>query len=179
MPPTTVPPSRRTRGFTLVEVMMAATILVVAFMGMIQAITLGSEMLATARRQTLAAQIISFELEKLRLSSWSTLSGLGAGPTSITIDSTQFGPAIGACGLVSGTTLTLSRSAADLTANLREVTFTVTWTKGGTTTAAAAPGGSWLDRLAFFRDSPISRTYTRQGSAYFGKYGLNLTYQRS
>src|SRR5690348_10643355 len=62
--------SRSAGGFTIVEVMMAAVVLVVGFMGMIQAITLGSDMLATARRQTIAAQILSHEVEYLRLASW-------------------------------------------------------------------------------------------------------------
>src|SRR3954462_1301399 len=89
---------RSAAGFTIVEVMMAAAILVVGFMGMIQAITIGSEMLATARRQTLAAQIITFETEKLRLVSWSGMPA--AGTSTITIDS-QFTSAIAACGLAS------------------------------------------------------------------------------
>ncbi|MEJ1972725.1 MAG: prepilin-type N-terminal cleavage/methylation domain-containing protein [Lacunisphaera sp.] len=75
---------RRTKGFTIIEVMMAAVILVVGFMGMIQAITIGSEMLATARRQTLAAQIITHEIEQLRLKDWSTvITVLPAGPVTL------------------------------------------------------------------------------------------------
>jgi Tfp pilus assembly protein PilV len=160
------PPTRRARAFTLVEVMMAAAILVVGFIGMIQAVTIGSEMLATARRQTLAAQIIDHEIERLRLLPWddpagtNDLVGLAAGPTSVTIDS-QFAAAISAAGLASGTTLVLSRSVSDVvTGSMREVVFTVTWT--------VRPSGV-----------STSRTYTRASSARFGKYGLNLTYQRS
>ncbi len=172
------------KGFTIVEVMIASVILVVGFMGMIQAITMGSEMLATARRQTLAAQIISHETEKLRLTSWATLSALPAASTAITIESPYFDSAISASGLTTST-LTLVRSTAnidtdgDSVTDLKEVTFTVTWNKSGTTTAAAAPAGSWFNQLSFFNPSAIARTYTRKSTAYYGKYGLNLAYQRS
>jgi len=176
---------RRTRssGFTIVEVMMASLILVVGFMGMIQGITIGSEMMATARRQTLAAQIISHETEKLRLSSWTVVSALTTASTSVTID-TQFANAITACGLTTST-ITLTRTTAnidtdgDSVTDLKEVTFTVTWTKSGTNTAATTATGSWFDQLSFASPSPISRTYTRSATAYYGKYGLNLAYQRS
>ncbi|MDP2324685.1 MAG: hypothetical protein Q8N51_11710, partial [Gammaproteobacteria bacterium] len=57
-------------GFSIVDVMMGATILVVGLMGLIQAVIIGSEMLATARRQTLAAQILDNEIEKLRFKTW-------------------------------------------------------------------------------------------------------------
>jgi Tfp pilus assembly protein PilV len=167
---------RRIEGFTIVEVMMAAVILVVGFMGMITALTLGSEMMATARRQTLANQILTHEIEKLRLSSWSTVSGLATASTTVTVDA-QFTNAIAACGLTSSD-LTLTRTAADFTTDLREVTFTLTWSKSGTSTAAATPTGTWLNQLAFYRPSSIARTYTRKMSAYIGKYGLSINAQR-
>ncbi len=198
---------RKQAAFSIIDVMMGATILVVGLMGLIQAVTIGSEMLATARRQTLAAQILDQEIENLRFETWSTISGYAAGPTTITIDSrfrqawsSSTSYAIGdvvsssnvwyTCttahtnkavtnasywrrstaaevGVMSdtnvaqGATYALTRSVANVTGatNLREVTFTLTWT--------ATPSGL------------NARTYTRKKSAYFGKYGLNLTLQRS
>ncbi len=169
--------------------MMGSLILVVGMMGMIQAITICSEMIATARRQTLAAQIINHEIEKLRFLPWDgvttaspnelEISGLTASSTTITIAS-QFDSAITGVGLVKGTTITLSRTVSEvISGSLREVTFTVTWQKSGTTTAASTPSGSWFDQIAFSRPTSISRTYTRVMSAYFGKNGLNTAYQRS
>lgn len=160
--PKSTPITRRASGFTIVEVMMAAIILVVAFIGMIEAMTLSSAMMDNARRQTLAAQIINHEIEKLRFSSWSTISGLPMTSTAITIDS-QFTAAIA----TSGATYTLARTLTnpDPATNLREVNFTVTWV---VKTSRHASNGALL-----------SFTYTRSNSAYFGKYGLNLTYQRS
>lgn len=138
---------------------MAATVIVFIFFGMIQAVTIGTEMMATARRQTLASKILDHELEQLRLATWTTISGLPAGPTDVTPDSAHpFFAAIQG----SRTVYTVSRSVTNVSglANVREVTFTITWT--------VQPSGG-----------VAPRTYTRAKSGYYGKYGLNLTYQRS
>lgn len=158
MPPRAPAPDRR-RGFTIVEVAIAAVILAIAATAMIQALAEGSEMQATGQRQLLAAQILQHEMEDLRMESWSTINGLAAGPTTLTI-STQFDSAITAAGLVKGTTLTLSRSVTTVSTGLREVTLTVTWTMNPSGNAGV-------------------RTYTRVYSAYFTEYGLNLTAQRT
>ena len=163
------------RGFTIVEVMMASMILVVAFFGMIQAITIGSELLATARRQTIANQIITHEIEKLRLQSWTDIGALTASPTATyDSDSTEIDTAIAA----SGVSFRLATAVTTVTTDLREVTFTVQWTKSGTTAEASSTSGSWLQKMSFYRSSPIARTYTRIGVAYFTKYGVNLSIQR-
>ncbi len=151
---------RQTRAFTLVEVMMAATIMVVGFMGMIQALVTGSEMMATARRQTLASQIMIHEMEKLRLVPWTNgstgINDLPTASTTLTIDS-SFTTAITA----SGATFALSRSVTTITAGqLREIIFTVTWS---------------VKRSGF----KTAKTYTRMMSNYYGKNGLNLSYERS
>lgn len=164
---------------------MAAVILVVGFIGMISALTVGSEMLATARRQNLANQIINHELEKLRYVDFATINAYAAGPTSLTID-TQFSSSITACGLTTDNSntanpyITLDRTvSAVVSGSMCQVTFTVTWQKSGTTTAATAVTGSWLNILSFKRNAPIQRTYVRKGVGFFGKYGLNLSTQRS
>lgn len=169
---------------------MASVILVVGFMGMIQAVILGSEMMATARRQTLAQQILDHEMEVLRQVAWSTtttingttytggINGIEAGTSGITIDS-RFNDSIAACGLAASD-ITLSRTTTDIVSGeLKEITFTLTWTKGGTATAASTPTGTWLERLAFYRETPIARTYTRKSTTWIGKYGLNHAIQRS
>ena len=144
---------------------MAAVILVIGFVGMIEAVTISAKMMDSARRQTLATQIMNHEIEKLRYVPWTNgstgINDLAAGPTPITIDS-QFSTDIAA----SGASYTLSRSVATVfSGSLREVTFTVTWT---VTTSRLDSGGN---RLTF--------TYSRVNVAWFGKYGLNLSYQRS
>jgi len=163
------------KGFTIVEVMMAAVILVVAFFGMIQAVTVGSEMMATARRQTIANQIITHEIEKLRVTAWSSLPSSGTSAATYSSDSADIAAAIAG----SGVSFTLATAVATPTTDLKEVTFTVTWTKSGTNNAAVSTAGSLLQQLTFANQSPIARTYTRVGVAYFTKYGLNLSTQRS
>ena len=118
--PCSVARRRSARGFTIVEVMMASVILVVGFMGMIQAITLGSEMLATARRQTLAAQILEHEIGKLRLAGWGTVSSLTDVPAT-TYDSDR--QAIDNAIAASGVSFTLERDVSAPTSDLVEVTF--------------------------------------------------------
>lgn len=142
---------------------MASTIIVFAFFGMIQAVTVGSEMMATARRQTLASKLMDHELEQLRLQSWSTINGYAAGPTTITIASSHpFYTALQGAGV----TFTLTRSVAAVAGltDVKEITFTASWTVN----ANWKVGGA----------TP-TRTYTRSKSGYYGKYGLNLAYQRS
>ncbi|MDB6165367.1 MAG: hypothetical protein JWQ83_507 [Lacunisphaera sp.] len=149
---------------------MASLMLVVGFIGMIEAVTLSSKMMDAARRQTLANQIINHEIEKLRLASWTTISGLPTTSTAITIDS-KFDQARAALGdngtSTSPVIFSLARTltSPDPVTNIREVNFTVTWV-----VKTSRRDGS---------NNPLSFTYTRSNSAWFGKYGLNLTYQRS
>ncbi|AOS44464.1 hypothetical protein Verru16b_01526 [Lacunisphaera limnophila] len=203
--------------------MMASVILVVGFMGMIQAVTIGSEMLATARRQTLAAQILNHEMEKLRLISWTSMPATATDVT-VGIDCTFWPTWVGGrnyavnevvtyngawyrCTVASpantlptdtgfwtatttalstdivnreGVVLSLERTTVDLIASeMKEISFTIEWTKGGTTTAAATATGTWLQRLSFQGSAPIARTYTRRSTTWFTKYGLNHAIQRS
>ncbi len=155
---------------------MAATILTVGFMGLVEAVTMCSGMMDEARRQTLATQILDHEIESLRLLPWDDPSstndivGLPTGPTVVVIDS-QFQPAIDA----SGATLTLTRSVSfvDPSTNtnsatntgLREATFTVTWVVKSSRRDSSG--------------NPVTFTHSRTNSSYFGKYGLNLSDQRS
>ena len=236
---------------------MASVILVVGFLGMIQAVTIGSEMLATARRQTIAAQILNHEMENLRLQDWATINALAAtttwnsgsnyavnatvryqggwficlrahtnhaptegaywaaapsawvasraysltdvvfhtasggwyryintsstsgnAPTNTTYWEPYLGPLTNSTAS-GGVSFSVSRMATNLTTDMREVTFVVSWTKSGTTAAASVATGSWLQRLSFSRSSPIARTYNRASTTWFTKYGLNHAIQRS
>lgn len=146
----------RQAGFTMVEVMMAATILVVGFIGMIEAITIGSEMLDVSRKQVIAAEIIQAEVAKLRLSSWTTVTGLPTGTTTITIDA-----ALVAATGIANSNFTCTRTISTVRTDLRQITFTVTWTKKANSASSS------------------TRTYVRSSDVYIGRNGLSLTYQRS
>ena len=157
--------------------MMAATILTVGFMGLIQAVTMCSNMMDEARRQTLATQILNHEIEKMRFYSWTKIQALALTPViQLPINSTNnpdspFLAAIAA----SGVTYTLTREGSyvdpitmDYTGvdtGIGEYLITVTWVE---TTSRVDTSGN-----------PVTFTHTRSNSAYYSKYGLNLSDQRS
>lgn len=149
------PAPRARHAFTLVEVMVAATVMVLTIVGMIQVIVSGSEMLDVSRKQTIAMQIIHGQLDNIRLSNWTQVSALGT-PRTVAVDGGD------QAGFVFGSNLpTISagfrctRTITDVRTDLKQVTFTVTWT--GST----------------------GRSYSRSGSTYVGRNGLYVTYQRS
>jgi Tfp pilus assembly protein PilV len=193
-------------GFTLVEVMMAAVILLVGFIGMIEAVVIGAGMMDNARRQTLAAQVLSHEAEQLRLLSWTAINALpdastlgaaysagtayyvgdtvtyngswyrciqaGTGQTPSgsssywRVDTPPYANSLSTSGGALGATFTLTRTTADVvTGSLREATFTIEWK------VKTSRRNSSEELLTF--------TYRRTLPAYYGKYGLNLSYQRS
>lgn len=139
--------------------MVAAAVMILAIVGMIQVIVSGSEMLDVSRKQTIAMQIIHGQLEQIRLSNWTQIAALGATDTRSveagdnTASNVMF---------VFGTNLptiakgfVCTRTIATVRTDLKQVTYTVTW-KGNT-----------------------GRSYSRSGSTYVGKNGLYVTYQRS
>jgi prepilin-type N-terminal cleavage/methylation domain-containing protein len=166
------------RGFNLIEVMMASSILLVGFVGLIQAVTISSESLDTARKQQVATQIIVAEIEQLRGGAWTTIASLPA-KGSVHIDSA--GVASGdttsffltnyttsttddnaeVCALAKGFTCSFARtflrpaSATATTATFLKLAYTITWTTN------------------------TGRVQRQQIDAYFGKNGLHLSYQQS
>jgi Tfp pilus assembly protein PilV len=138
-------------AFTLVEVMMAATVMALGIVGMIQVVISGSEMLDVSRKQTIATQIIHSEIDNLHLDDWTTqVSQFPLSPTTTTITINSSFQAI-------SQGFQCQREVWEVKADhtLRKIKFTVTWT-GNT-----------------------GRPYSRSGSTYFGKNGLYVTYQRS
>lgn len=151
-------------AFTLVEVMLAAVVMALALVGMIQVIVSGSEMLDVARKQTIAMQVIHGQIEQIKLRSWSEISSLPSTRTVWVDASDNNGNQSNniAASFVFGNNLPklaqkfrCTRTVASVKTDLKEITFTVTWT-GNT-----------------------GRTYTRKGSTYYGKNGLYVSYQRS
>lgn len=159
---------RNQAGFTLIEVALAATILLFGFVGMINAISVGTEMLDTARKQTVAAQIVQVEVDFLRTLDWNSILNLSStGATALTDQSAypEFNSSLSlkpkpAAILNADSTFQLSRQVSDVHgsgsgATLRGVTVSVTWV-GNT-----------------------GKQHTRSCQAYFGKNGLNVSYQKS
>ena len=82
------------RAFTLVEVMMATVIMMVGFIGMMEAVAISAATMEHARRQTFATQVMSHEIDDLYFLPWSgtnSISNLATASTAVAID-TQFWP---------------------------------------------------------------------------------------
>jgi len=82
----------RNAGFTIVEVAIASTILVVALCSCFGVLQMSFKLLDNARTSTLAAQIMQSEIERLRLLNWSDLSSLSTTtPTPINVSAVYSG----------------------------------------------------------------------------------------
>lgn len=136
--------SRRDRGFTILEVMLATTIMAFAISTSI--LTLQSAFLSvdTARNITLARQIMMTEMEKMRLGDWATVSGYPVAATTVLVDPNfTDNPRIG-----NRFTLTRTVSLVGGDANLLQLTYTASW-KG-------------------YNRHAHSRSYT----TYYARYGI-------
>jgi Tfp pilus assembly protein PilV len=74
--------ARTKRGFTILEVMMAATVMVLAISSSILVLQQALRALDTARFTTLAGQILQSQMEKLRLLSWDQMTHPTYGPVN-------------------------------------------------------------------------------------------------
>lgn len=148
---------RRSAGFTLVEVMVAAAVMIAAIVGMIQVVVSGSQMLDLARKQTVAMQILQHEIGKLHIADWTTISGYSTSstPTSVTIDA-SFQTAMGAWQFAC---TRLVENVTTGTNPKKKITFTVTWRTG--------------------KVGQAYRTYSRSSSTYVTQNGLYVSYRRS
>ena len=156
---------------------MATMVTLMVLVGLIAAVTMGSEMLDVSRKQTVAMQILRNEVEHVHLKNWATVSSLPAS-ASVTINSAGNGLSSGApadrqafaltnytagigddnlalMNVAKDFTCTLAVSPVPSRANLLRLDYTVAWTGGNR-----------------------RKTYTRTSSTYYGKNGLNLYYQR-
>jgi Tfp pilus assembly protein PilV len=165
-------------GFTLVEVMMGATLLVVGFIGLIQALTIGSESLDTSRKQQVATQIMDAEIERLRSSSWTAIAGL---PPTGTIN-------INSAGTISGNTTLFALSnytstASDDNTPLSSLAkgFTCTYTRTYLRPSSATPSDVTFIKFVYTVNwtSNTGRVYRRSTETSLGMNGLHLSYQKS
>jgi Tfp pilus assembly protein PilV len=142
---------RTTRGFTMLEVAGAATVLALTLTGMIGVVESGSRMLDLSRKQTEAAQILHSEIEELRMSSWTTVTNLVSYNPAPTIDS-NFDAS--ANGFSAARTVTVLQTDTNNNPTLVQVTYTVSW-KGIT-----------------------GIPYSRSSTTHVAKYGVNTSYKR-
>jgi Tfp pilus assembly protein PilV len=155
-------PRERRLGFTLIEVALGATILAVGFVGMVEALALGSEMLDTAREQTNAAQIMQGEIEYWRLQPWATIigsSGLKTNGADILANYPEF------------SSTSLAMLAASLTGSSFKFSRTVTYVSGRSNLILQV-------QMTVTWTSVTGKTHSRSMNSYIGRYGLNVSYQK-
>lgn len=108
----------RLSGFTLVEVMVASTVLIFGIVTAITTSQRGLQALDTARNLTAASQIMQSEMERIRLLSWTQLQTLQqtGGPT---VTGTDAG--------VNGGRFACTRDIADIKTDMKQITLTTVW----------------------------------------------------
>jgi prepilin-type N-terminal cleavage/methylation domain-containing protein len=166
------------RGFNIIEVMMASTILLVGFIGLMQSISIGSDSLDLARKQQVANQIISAEIEKLRGGSWTTIANL---PSTATIT-------INSAGAISGdaTRFAISNYTASVADDNTAVSrlaqgFTCSFTR-----TRLRPSGATSTIVTYVKlvytvkwTGTTGRSHEHSVETYLGMNGLHLSYQQS
>jgi Tfp pilus assembly protein PilV len=174
-------------AFTLFEVMMATIVTLVAIVGLIQAVTIGSEMQDVARKQATAMQIIRNEIDGVHLQSWATVSAF---PTSASITINSAGTGLQAC-----TPAATGQSAFALTNYTTSYTPPFTKQANDDNTRLMALAQGFVCSLAITTITGRSnflvltysvtwtggnrqKTYTRSGTTYYGASGLNVYYRR-
>jgi type II secretory pathway pseudopilin PulG len=115
-----LPAARRgISGFTIVEVMVAAVVLVLGIVTAITTLQRGFQALDTARHYTFASQAMQSELERLRLKNWAQLQTL-----QDSRDTTVVVPAV--AGADAGA-FACTRVINDLKTDMKEIVLISTW----------------------------------------------------
>ncbi len=126
------------RGFSILEVMLGATVMVLGIVTAITALQYGMRSVDTARNMTLAAQIMQSEVEILRLQNWSQISALAAS-TSVdpsTMITTGTATPLDATLTAIAARFTCTRAVSNVSGktdlagqpNMKLITLTVNWT---------------------------------------------------
>jgi len=104
-------------GFTIVEVMVAAVVLILGIVSALTALQQGFRAIDSARNLSAASQQMQSEMEGLRLKSWAQIEALQAsGVTTVALD-----PA------ATGVRITCTRTISDLKADMKEIVLTAEW----------------------------------------------------
>lgn len=136
VPPLAARPARRERGMTIMEVLIASTLLVFTIGSSISALTAGMGYMRHARMTTLANQITQSAMEQLRLANYAAISTYAATVQPVNFDSLIVSDNF-ASGFTTGMTVrvkftTLVASASG-TLGKTLLTITTTWSENGTT----------------------------------------------
>ena len=109
--------SRRLAAFTIVEVMVASTVLVFGIVTAITTSQRGLQALDTARNLTAASQLMQSEIERIRLLNWTQLAGLQqSGATTVT---SEAGAGVAPA--------QVTRAVTDIKTDMKQITLTAVW----------------------------------------------------
>jgi Tfp pilus assembly protein PilV len=133
---------RNLAAFTILEVVIATAVLALAITTSLTTLQSAFLALDSARKITMAGQIMQTEFEKTRLEDWATVSSFGS---STDLTSTISVPS---SSTPITNTFTLTRTVGEVHAEMKQITLTTTWK-------------TYDGRL-------VSRSYT----TYYGKNGL-------
>jgi type II secretory pathway pseudopilin PulG len=115
---------RSNRAFTLVEVLAASFVMILALGSCLIALQSGLRNIDYGRRLTLAAQVMQSQTESIRLMSWTLVQALPSTATAVNIDSVFAADTTYAKDF-SLTQKSLPVSGRETT--MREITLVVTW----------------------------------------------------
>lgn len=106
---------RARRSFTIVEVMVSATVLAIGIVSVVTVSQSGLQALDTARNLAGASQVMQSEMERVRLMSWAQLQVLqDSGQTEVALEGA---PGRYAC----------TREIRDVKTGMKEITLVATW----------------------------------------------------
>jgi prepilin-type N-terminal cleavage/methylation domain-containing protein len=112
-------PVVRHAGFSLVEVMIASIVLVLAITTAITTLQRGLQAVDTARGYTYASQVMQSELERLRLKSWAQIEAMQtSGDVTVTVAGVSGSP---------GSSFVCRRTIRDIKIDMKEITLESTW----------------------------------------------------
>lgn len=151
-------PSRKCgpkRAFSIVEVMMAVAVMALAITTSITTMQRGFLSLDTARKMTIAGQILQCEMEKMRMVPWATINAYPATLDPMTLDTIFLSnPAISSAFTLRRDVTVIEAASATVRGRV-QITYTVSW------------------------KSYDGRTLSRNYTTYYGEKGLYDYYYNS
>ncbi len=111
------------RAFTVLEVLMASSVLSMALSSAVIVLQSGFRSLDTARLSTAASQMIQSEMERIRLLNWDSVSAL---PSSEVVDMSS----IHSAETIEGDRITLTRTVSNVPGfgnEIKEISVTANW----------------------------------------------------
>ena len=170
---------------------MATAVTLVALVGLLAAVTMGSEMLDVSRKQTIALQILRNETDSVHLQNWTAVSNLPASgsimvngiPASATLTINSAGNNVSGSNTQSFALTNYSILPGNFNLSLMGVAKEFTLTLNKTTisdpiTHVTRPNLFVLTYTVTWTAGNQRKTYVRTSSTYYGKTGLNLYYQK-